>query len=68
MDGFIDDVITITIDDPFWVERAKNAYLLIIHNIFSPQKSDEPLKQDDPLSLRKLVEEIQISEHKTYLV
>ena len=37
MDGFIDDVITITIDDPFWVERAKNAYLLIIHTIFIPR-------------------------------
>ena len=48
MDRFIDDIITITIDDPPWVERAKNAALLIIHTIFRPWKSNEPLKQDDP--------------------
>ena len=44
MDGFIDDIITITIDDPCWVERAKNAALLIIQTIFRPQYSDKPLK------------------------
>ena len=49
------------------MERAKNADLLIIHTIFRPQKSDEPLKQDDPLSLRRISGEGHISEHKTYL-
>ena len=44
MDGFIYYIITITIDNACWVERAKNAALLIIHTIFRSHKSDEPLK------------------------
>ena len=36
MDGFIHNKITITIDDPCWAERAKNAALLVIHTIFRP--------------------------------
>ena len=67
MDGFIDDIITITIDYPRWVERAKNAALLIIHTIFRPQHSDKPLKRDAPLSLRKLAGEGQLTHHKTCL-
>ena len=47
MDVFIDDIITINIEKPCWVERTKNAALLIIHTIFKPWHSDEPLKQDD---------------------
>ena len=54
MNGFIDDTITITIDNPHWVERAKNTALLIIHTIFRPWQSNETLKRDDPLSLRKI--------------
>ena len=68
MDGYIDDIITITIDNQCWVEGAKNAALLIIHAIFRPQKFDKPLKRDHPLSLRKLVGEVQLSELKTCLV
>ena len=36
MDGFIDEIITITIDDPCWVERSKKSALLVIHTIFRP--------------------------------
>ena len=54
MDGFINDIIAITIDDLFWVERAKNVALLVIHTIFRPLHSSELLKRDDPLSIRKL--------------
>ena len=67
IDGFIDDILTITIDDQWCVERAKNAALLIIHTIFRPRQSDETLKRDDPLSLRKLAVEVQIDKHKTFL-
>ena len=49
MDILIDDIITITIDNPCWVDRAKNSALLIIHTIFRPRKYDKPMKQDDPL-------------------
>ena len=54
MDGLIDDIITINIEKPCWVERTKNAALLIIHTIFRPRDSDKPLKQYDPFSLCKL--------------
>ena len=39
MDGFIDDITIITIDDPKWVERTKNATLLVIQAIFRPLQS-----------------------------
>ena len=51
---FINDIITITIDDSCWVEHFKNAALLVIHTIFRPLHPYEPLKWDQPLSLRKL--------------
>ena len=33
MDGFIDDIITITVDDKHWIDRAKCAALLVIHTL-----------------------------------
>ena len=65
MDGFIYEIITITIDDPHWVERNKNTVLLIIHTIFIPWISDKPLKQDEPLSLHKITGEGQLAERNT---
>ena len=58
IDGFINDIIAVTIANPFWVERSKNAVLLIIHTIFRPWQSGKPLKQYYPLSLCKLVGEV----------
>ena len=66
-DEIIDNTINITIADQCWVERAKNAALLVIHTIFRPLHTYEWLKQYDPLSLRKLAEEGQISKRKTCL-
>ena len=63
----IDEIITITIDNPHWVERAKNTALLIIYTIFRPRKSEKPLKQHDPLSLRKIAGEGKLAERKTCL-
>ena len=65
MDWLIYDISTITIDSPRWVERAKNAALLIIHTIFKPRQYNKPLKQDEPLSLRKLAGESQLAKSKT---
>ena len=36
MDGFIDDIITITVNDEHWIDRAKSAALLAIHTLFQP--------------------------------
>ena len=63
MDGFVNGITTTTIDDPWWVERAKNADLLVIHVIFRRLQSSEPLKQDDPLSLLKIAGEGQLFEY-----
>ena len=57
MDGFIDDIITIPVDDDHWIDRAKSAALLVIDKLFRPLQPSKPLKRDDPLSLRKLVGE-----------
>ena len=67
MDGFIDDIITITVDDDHWIDRAKSAALLVIHTLFRPLQPSEPLKRDDPLSLRKLAGEGQLAEQNTCL-
>ena len=67
MDGLIDDIITITVDDDHWIDHAKSAALLVIHTLFQPLQPSEPLKQDDPLSLRKLAGEGQLVEQKTCL-
>ena len=61
MDVFIDKIITITIDDPRYVERAKNAALLVIHTKFRPLHPSEPLKRDEPLSLHKISGEGQLA-------
>ena len=60
MDGLIYYIIPITIDNPCWVEHAKNSSLLVIHTIFRHLHPNEPLKLDDPLSLRKLAGEGQL--------
>ena len=68
MDGFIYDIITITVNNDHWIDRAKSAALLVIHTLFWPLQPSEPLKRDDPLSFRKLAGEVQLAEQKTCLV
>ena len=67
MDGFINDIITIAVDDNHCIDGAKSAALSVIHTLFRPLQPSEPLKRDDPLSLRKLAVEVQIAEQKTCL-
>ena len=67
MDGFIDNIIIITIDNLCWLERAKNAALLVIPTIFRPLHPYEQLKQDYPLSLHNLAREVHLSKRKTCL-
>ena len=57
MDGLIDNIITITVDNKYSIERTKNAALLVIHTLFRPLQASEPLKCDNPLSLRKIAGE-----------
>ena len=67
MEGFIDDIITITVDDDHWIDRAKSAALLVIHTLFRPLQPSEHLEREDPLSLRKLAGEGQLAEQKACL-
>ena len=67
MDVFINDFITITIDEKHWIYLAKSAALLVIRTLLQPLQPSEPLKRDNPLSLRKLAGEGQLAEHKTCL-
>ena len=68
MDGFIDDIITITVDNTYGIERAKNAALLVIHTLFRTLQASEPLEHNNSLSLRKLVEEGKTIKLKTCIV
>ena len=68
MDGFINDIITITVDDEHCIDRAKSATILVIHTLFRPLQPSEPLKRDDPLSIRKLVWEVKLADQNTCLV
>ena len=54
MYGFINSIVAVTIDEPGWVECAKNSSLLVIHTIFRSLQPSEPLKRNDHLSLRNL--------------
>ena len=65
IDGFIEDIITITVDEEHWIERAKCAALLVNHTLFRTIQTSEPLILDNPLYLRKLAGEGKIAEHKT---
>ena len=44
MHGFIDDIITIMVDDKNWIYCAKRLALLVIHTLFQPLHPSEPLK------------------------
>ena len=46
MDGFIDDIITITVDDNHFIDRAKRASLLVIHTLFRPLQPSEQCMND----------------------
>ena len=68
MDGFINDIITIPVDDKQWIDRAKSAALLVIHTIFQPLQLSEPLKIYNTLYLTKRAGEGQLDEQKTFLL
>ena len=67
MDGFIDDIIIITVHDKYWIEHAKRAALLVIRTLFGPLQASEPLECDDPLSLRKIAGKRKLVKSKTCL-
>ena len=67
MDGFIYEIIKLTIDDPTWVNQSKNATLMAIHTKFWPLQTSYTLSQDYPLAIRKLAVEEHLTQHKACL-
>ena len=54
MDGFINGIIELTIDQPTWMKWAKNTALIVIHTMFYPLHTSDSLNIDNILSLHKL--------------
>ena len=64
MDGFIDNIIYITVDNKYGIERAKTAALLVINLLLQTLQASKPLKHDDQLYLRKLSGEGKLAKQK----
>ena len=67
IDGFIDDLISIILDELDLPERGRNAVALALHTFFRPTNADDPVPRDDILSLRKLLAEGGLEETKMVL-
>ena len=66
-DGFIDDILTIALDQEDEVKRSQEAPPLIFHSIFRPVDENEPLPRNDNMSKTKLAGEGQPCESKVML-
>ena len=53
-DGYIDDVITVMLDEEDWVEKGQNAAPLAVHTTFRPIDKRDILPRDDVTSIRKM--------------
>ena len=67
MDGFINNIINMTLEDKYWIERAKSAALLVIHTLFRPLQASKTLEWNNSLSLRKIGGEGKLAKRKTCL-
>ena len=67
IDSFIDDLISIILDELGLPERGRNAVALALHTFFRPTNPDDPVPRDDILSLRKLLAEGGLEETKMVL-
>ena len=53
-DGFIDNLITIALDEDNWVDRGSNVAPLAAHCMFRPLHPEDDLPWDESISIRKL--------------
>ena len=67
MDGLIDNIIAIILDNKYGIEREKTAALLVSNTILRPLQVSETLKCDNPISIRKLSGEGKLTKWKTCL-
>ena len=66
-DGYIDDIITVMVDEEKWVEKGRNAAPLAVHSMFRAPNNDDPIPRDNATSIRKLDGEGTPEEHKCVL-
>ena len=66
-DGYIDDCLSLGIDEGDLVQKSQEALPLIIHSIFRPKDPEEPIERDDNISMKKLMAEGQPSEIRVML-
>jgi len=66
-DGYIDDCLSVALDIGDEVQRSQEAPPLVVHSIFRPLDTSDPLPRDDNISLKKLKGEGQPSEKKVML-
>jgi len=66
-DGYIDDCLTVALDQKEEVQRSQEALPLIVHALFRPLDADEPVKRNDNISDDKLKGEGQPSERRVML-
>ena len=53
-DGYIDDCITISLDEEELIEKSQNALPLGVHTVFRPLMMNEPTERNDSLQITKL--------------
>ena len=66
-DGYIDDCVTMALDESNNVAKAQNALPLGVHTIMRPVHHNEPIFRNDPLSKTKLLGEGTPTETKMIL-
>ena len=67
MDGFINDITTMTMGNKYRIERTKSVALLVIHTLFWPLQASKPPECNNSLSLRKISGEGKLAKQKTCL-
>ena len=66
-DGYIDDFLSVGLDEADLLRRSQEAPTLAVHSVFRPVHDDEPIHRDDAISAKKLKGEGTPSEQKIML-
>ena len=66
-DGYIDDCLSVALDEDDEIQRSQEAPPLVVHAIFRPLDAADPLPRDENISIKKLKGEGQPSEKKVML-
>ena len=67
IDGYIDDFLTLIIDDKNLIPRGIHAIPLFLYLVFRPVHTNKPVERNDILSKAKLLAEGKLEEEKIFL-